>query len=182
VKIENGKLFGYNTDAPGFIRPLNDVYGDLKGANAIVVGAGGAARACIYALKNEGVDVTVMARDGSKATSLADEFGISASELTTDHRPLTTDILVNATPLGTKGEREGDSIATAEELGPVKLVYDLVYNPSETRLLNEAKKAGARTLGGIEMLIAQGARQFEIWTGGKAPAEEMKAAIEERLK
>jgi 3-dehydroquinate dehydratase/shikimate dehydrogenase len=91
VKVDDGKLFGYNTDAPGFIRPLKNVYGDLKGASAIVVGAGGGARACIYALKNEGVDVTVMARDKSKATSVADEFGISAAELTTDHRSLTTD-------------------------------------------------------------------------------------------
>jgi len=75
-----------------------------------------------------------------------------------------------------------EEIATAEELGSVKLVYDLVYNPSETRLLSEAKAAGAKTLGGLEMLIAQGARQFEIWTGGEAPVKEMKAAIEERLK
>jgi len=120
-----------------------------------------------------------MARDESKADLLADEFGIKAAGL---GRSLTTDILVNATPLGTRGDHENDSIATAEELGSVKLVYDLVYNPSETRLLSEAKKAGAKTLGGIEMLIAQGAKQFEIWTGGQAPVEEMKTAIEERLK
>ena len=182
VKIENGKLFGYNTDASGFIRPLKDLHGDLKGANAIVAGAGGAARACIHALKDEGVDVTVMARDKSKASSIANEFGIASTALNTDHRTLTTDILVNATPLGTRGDREGDSIATAAELGSVKLVYDLVYNPSETRLLREAKEAGAKTLGGLEMLIAQGARQFEIWTEGEAPVKEMKAAIEERLK
>jgi shikimate 5-dehydrogenase len=133
-------------------------------------------------LKSEGVEVTVMARDKSKASSLADEFEISAAELNTDHRPLTTDILVNATPLGTRGEREGDAISTAEDLSSVNLVYDLVYNPSETRLLSEARKAGAKTLGGIEMLIAQGARQFEIWTGREAPVDEMKATIEERLK
>jgi len=182
VKIDTGKLYGYNTDAPGFIRPLKNLYGDLKGATAIVVGAGGGARACIHALKNEGVDVTVMARDNSKASALAREFAITSATLASDHRPLKTDILVNATPLGTKGEREHDAIATAEELGSVKLVYDLVYNPSETRLLSEAKAAGAKTLGGLEMLIAQGARQFEIWTGGEAPVKEMKAAIEERLK
>ena len=182
VKIDTGKLYGYNTDAPGFIRPLKNLYGDLKGATAIVVGAGGGARACIHALKNEGVDVTVMARDDSKASALAREFAITSATLASDHRPLKTDILVNATPLGTKGEREHDAIATAEELGSVKLVYDLVYNPSETRLLSEAKAAGAKTLGGLEMLIAQGARQFEIWTGGEAPVKEMKAAIEERLK
>jgi shikimate 5-dehydrogenase len=123
-----------------------------------------------------------MARDDSKASALAREFAITSATLASDHRPLKTDILVNATPLGTKGEREHDAIATAEELGSVKLVYDLVYNPSETRLLSEAKAAGAKTLGGLEMLIAQGARQFEIWTGGEAPVKEMKAAIEERLK
>jgi 3-dehydroquinate dehydratase / shikimate dehydrogenase len=182
VKVENGKLLGYNTDAPGFIHPLKNLYGDLNGASAIVVGAGGAARACIYALKCEGVDVTVMARDRSKASILADEFSIRCDDPPTDHRSLTTDILVNATPLGTRGEREGDAIATADELGSIKLVYDLVYNPAETRLLCNAREAGADTLGGIEMLIAQGARQFEIWTGGDAPVEVMKTAIEERLK
>jgi len=155
------------------------MYGDLNGATATVAGAGGAARACIYALKSEGVEVTVVARDESKAARLADEFGITSAGLS---RLLTTDILVNATPLGTRGVHEGDTIATAEELGSVKLVYDLVYNPRETRLLGEAKKAGAKTLGGLDMLIAQGARQFEIWTGGKAPVDEMRTAIEERLK
>src|SRR4030095_481769 len=157
VKVENGNLFGYNTDAPGFIRPLKDLYGDLKGASAIVVGAGGGARGCIYALTSEGVDVTVMARDNSKASSLADEFDISTGALSTDHRTLTTDILVNATPVGTKGERENETIATASELKGVRLVYDLVYNPRETRLLREAKDAGAETLGGVERLVAQGA-------------------------
>jgi 3-dehydroquinate dehydratase / shikimate dehydrogenase len=180
VKVDSGKLFGYNTDAPGFIRPLKNLYGDLKSATAIVVGAGGGARACIYALKNEGVDVTVMARDRSKASLLADEFSIEYAEF--KNRTLDADILVNATPPGTRGNGEGDSIATADELGSIKLVYDLVYNPSETRLLHESRKAGVKMLGGLEMLIAQGARQFEIWTGGNAPVDVMKATIEERLK
>ena len=182
VKVNGGKLTGHNTDAPGFIRPLKDLFGDLKGSRAFVAGAGGASRACIYALKNEGVKVTVLARDKSRADSLAEEFDISASTLTAVRHSLDTEILVNATPLGTRGQHEDVSIAVAEELGGVKLVYDLVYKPSETRLLREAKKAGAKALGGLEMLVAQGARQFEIWTGNKAPAEEMKAAIEERLK
>ena len=181
VRVEDGKLLGFNTDAPGFIKPLKDAFGDLAGARAAVAGAGGAARACVYALKQEGAEVTLHVRDRAKASSLADEFAIRIEELTTDHRPPTTDILVNATPLGTRGERESETIATADELRDVRLVYDLVYNPSETRLMREAKIAGAKTLGGLDMLIAQGARQFEIWTGEQAPVEEMREAIRKRL-
>jgi len=125
--------------------------------------------------------VTVVARDRSKAEALAEEFQATASELTTDHRPLTADILVNATPLGTRGDGETATIATSDELRDIKLVYDLVYNPAKTRLLREAEAAGVKTLGGIEMLVAQGAEQFRIWTGGEAPLDVMNAAITERL-
>ncbi|HUR98283.1 MAG TPA: shikimate dehydrogenase [Pyrinomonadaceae bacterium] len=181
VKVEDGKLHGYNTDAPGFIGPLKELYGDLKDVRVAVAGAGGAARACIYALQQEGANVTLLVRDVAKASALVNGFEIKVEQLTTDNRPLSTDILVNATPLGTRGPGENDTIATADELLDVKLVYDLVYNPAETRLLREAKAAGAKTLGGIDMLIAQGAEQFLIWTGTKAPLDIMKAAITERL-
>ncbi|MEP7148008.1 MAG: shikimate dehydrogenase [Acidobacteriota bacterium] len=181
IKIESGKLRGFNTDALGFIKPLKDLYGDLRDACVLVAGAGGASRACIYALKQEGADVTLFARDLEKATTLADEFGVEVRQLSTDHRPLTADILVNTTPVGTIGESLGESIATSDELRGVKLVYDLVYNPEETRLIREAKMAGSKTLGGIEMLIAQGAQQFSIWTGEDPPVDEMKAAVNARL-
>ncbi|MEO8042643.1 MAG: shikimate dehydrogenase, partial [Acidobacteriota bacterium] len=182
VKIENGKLHGYNTDAPGFITPLTNTYSDLRGAHASVVGAGGAARACVYALKQAGVDVTILARDAAKGAAMAAEFDVRFEKPTTDSQPLTTDILVNATPLGTKGELEEDSIAVASELVGVQLVYDLVYNPAETKLIKEARTAGVKTLGGLDMLIAQGARQFEIWTGSDAPIDEMRSAINAHLK
>ena len=182
VKIDRGKMTGFNTDAPGFIKPLQDAFGDLRGARVAVAGAGGAARACVYALKQEGADVTVLARDTAKAGSFAGEFGVNIEPLTVDHRPLTTDILVNATPLGTKGECENESIATADQLAGVGLVYDLVYNPSETRLIREAKLVGVQTIGGLDMLIAQGAKQFEIWTGGEAPVGAMRDAVEKRLR
>jgi shikimate 5-dehydrogenase len=94
---------------------------------------------------------------------------------------MTTDIVINATPIGTRGPNENATILTADELRNVKLVYDLVYNPIETRLLREAKLAGAQTLGGLDMLIAQGAKQFEIWTGLEAPMDTMRMAIEKRL-
>jgi len=179
VKIEDGKLFGYNTDAPGFIAPLKDVYGDLNNAKVAVVGAGGAARACVYSLTEVGADVTVYARDTSKADNLADSFGIRVESLPETFA--NSDIVVNCTPLGTKGDTEDKSIATADQLTGVKLVYDLVYNPIETKLIREAKQAGVRTLGGLEMLIAQGAEQFRIWTDREAPLEAMTAAVKKKL-
>ena len=183
VKVDKGKLLGYNTDAEGFVGPLKKMYGGLKGARVAVTGSGGAARACVYALQRERAIVTIFARDPKKARALEKEFGVVVKELTTDNQQLRThDIIVNATPLGTKGEHEHETIATSDELRGVKLVYDLVYNPAETQLINEAKAVGVRTLSGIEMLIAQGARQFQIWTGSEAPIGQMRAAVEKRLK
>lgn len=179
VRIEDGKLFGYNTDAPGFIQPLLDLYGDLNGAKVAVVGAGGAARACVYSLVREGADVTVFARDTSKAASLAESFDIVVQNLPDTFNGF--DIVVDCTPLGTKGDTEDKSIATADQLAGVKLVYDLVYNPIDTKLIKEATKAGVKTLGGLEMLIAQGAEQFRIWTGSEAPLEAMTSAVKKKL-
>lgn len=186
VKVVDGKLRGYNTDAEGFIQPLKNKFGDLADARVAVVGAGGAARACILALKQEGADVTLVARNHAQAENLSTRFDVKFSKLTTvDGQPTTVysefDIVVNATPLGTIGEQQEQTAANAEQLGGVKLVYDLVYNPAETRLISEAKAAGAAALGGIEMLLAQAVRQFQIWTGKPAPAAEMAAAARKRL-
>lgn len=183
IKIVDGKLFGFNTDAEGFIGPLKDAYYDLRDARIAVVGAGGAARACVYALRKEGAAVTLFARDLEKAKNLADEFGTMFERLpkTKDQRPKVDfsdyDIVVNTTPLGTKGISENETVAAADQLNGVKLVYDIVYNPPETRLLREAKAAGARTINGIEMLIGQAVRQFEIWTETDAPIDTMRQSI-----
>jgi 3-dehydroquinate dehydratase/shikimate dehydrogenase len=182
VKIEDGKLIGFNTDALGFIAPLKNIFGDLTDARVTVAGNGGAARACVYALKQEGAEVTVLARDAERSATFAEEFAIKSATLGTGHGLPGTDILVNATPIGTIGSSEGEAIATAEELSGAKLVYDLVYNPEETELIRRAKIAGAKTLGGMEMLVAQGAQQFLIWTGSNAPIDEMKSALNRRLK
>jgi shikimate dehydrogenase len=183
VKIDGEKLRGYNTDAPGFIEPLRAKVGDLRDVRVAVAGAGGAARACVYSLNQEGADVTVLARDPSSASGFSDEFGVRIAQVANDHRALTSfDILVNATPLGTRGANIDETVATADELRHLRLVYDLVYNPSETRLIQEAKAAGVATLGGLEMLVAQAALQFKIWTGKKAPLDVMKAAVTRRLK
>lgn len=178
VKIVDDKLIGYNTDAHGFITPLKAKFGELKNARVAVLGAGGAARACVYALTQEGADVTAFARDLQKANSFAEEFNVNAKQFSLVD---SFDIIVNTTPLGMKGAFENDSPLTAVQLEGVKFVYDLVTRADETPLLCEAKKAGIPAIGGLEMLIAQGVKQFEIWTGSDAPAELMRRSVTVRL-
>jgi 3-dehydroquinate dehydratase/shikimate dehydrogenase len=182
VKVIDGKLFGYNTDAHGFIEPLLNSYGDVQGAKIAILGAGGAARACIYALKNAGAAVTIFARDLIKAQNLADEFRVQLKELGTQNSELRTfDIVVNSTPLGTKGELENETPATAEQIKNVQLVYDLVYNPFVTLFLHEAKSVNIPTIGGLAMLIAQAIKQQKIWTGKDAPVKEMSRAAMQKI-
>ncbi len=91
------------------------------------------------------------------------------------------DIVVNATPLGTRGSREGETPATAAQLRGARVAYDLVYNPSETKFLREASAAGCATVGGLQMLVAQAAEQFKLWTGADAPLEVMREAAERQM-
>jgi 3-dehydroquinate dehydratase/shikimate dehydrogenase len=182
VKIEDGKLYGYNTDAFGFISTLKDEYGALNGARVALFGAGGAARACIATLLDERASVSVFARNEEKGNALAEEFGVAYEGSAGDRiMAVDFDIVVNTTPLGTIGTNANFAVLTAPQLGGLKLVYDLVYNPPETRLMREAKAAEVPAIGGLEMVIAQGAKQFQIWTGKKAPLGEMRAAIEKRM-
>jgi 3-dehydroquinate dehydratase/shikimate dehydrogenase len=188
VKVVDGKLHGYNTDAPGFIEPLQNSYGDLRGARVALLGAGGAARACVYALCTAGADVTIFARDLTKATTPAEDFQVELKELskTKNQKPKTNfsdfDILVNATPLGMKGKAEGETPVLAEQLKGLRLVYDLVYVPFQTPLMEEADKAQVSKIGGLAMLIAQAMEQQKIWTGLDAPLKEMSQAALKKLK
>lgn len=180
VKIVDGKLHGFNTDAPGFIEPLRDCYGDLRAVKVAVLGAGGAARACIYALVEAGARVTVFVRDVEKARVLAEDFPIELKELSaadfSDFK-----VLVNATPLGMTGKAEGETPAVAGQLKNLHLVYDLIYTPFKTRLIKEAERAGVPVIGGMAMLIAQAVEQQKIWTELDAPAEQMSRAAFARL-
>ncbi len=187
VKIIDGKLHGYNTDAQGFIEPLLNSYGDLRDAKVAVLGAGGAARAVVYALKNAGANVKIFARDLAKAKSLAVDFQVELKELpkTKDQNPKTDfkdfDILVNATPLGMKGKADGETPVLAEQLKGLHLVYDLVYIPFQTPLMTEADKMEIPKIGGLAMLIAQAIGQQKIWTNLDAPIKEMSRAALKRL-
>lgn len=179
VVVEGDELRGYNTDARAALAPLEGLI-ELKGARVAVVGAGGAARALLWGLRSRGARATVFARDTERARATAEAFGadIEHSESASFEG---FDLVVNATPLGTRGASEGSTPATAEQLRGARLVYDLVYNPERTRFIKEAQAAGCETLGGLPMLVAQAAAQFELWTGEAAPAEVMLAAARARL-
>jgi 3-dehydroquinate dehydratase / shikimate dehydrogenase len=183
IMIENdGTLAGYNTDAHGFIAPLKANVGTLKGANVAVLGAGGAARACVDALKREDAVVTVFARDQKKAAVFASEFEVATDTISNLRSEISNfEVLVNATPFGMKGELENTTPLTAEQLKGVNLVFDLVTSSSDTPLVREAKAAGVPTISGIEMLLEQALTQFETWTGVDAPRDAMHAACLERM-
>lgn len=182
VQIVDGKLVGCNTDAHGFIEPLRSSYGDLKNAKVGIIGNGGVARACIYGLQKDGANITIFARNIENARPLLEEFNVQCSEFRageTDFNEL--DILINTTPIGTKNSLENQTPATAEQLKNLHMVYDLVYNPFETLFLREAKSVEVPTLGGLAMLVAQGMKQFEIWTGLEAPMQIMSRTALQKL-
>jgi 3-dehydroquinate dehydratase/shikimate dehydrogenase len=177
VSIEGGRLHGHNTDAEGFIAPLLSKLGSVKDSRAAVFGAGGAARACLFALKKHGANVTVFARDPSKADAIAKEFGADSDTIGREDLAV-FDIVINATPAGMKGKAENDLPFDPARLRPSKLVFDLVTSAEPTPLIRTANNAGVETITGVEMLVAQAVRQFEIWTGKTAPVEIMKKAAE----
>ena len=179
VVVNEGRLIGRNTDVPGAMEPLERVC-ELKGENCGVIGAGGAARAVIYGLLERGARVSVFARNSRAAQSLSESFGVAVSPIeslaSSDVR-----VVINTTPVGMRGHSEGSTPLRGEALRGRLIVYDLVYNPLETKLLIDARAAGCRTISGLEMLIAQAALQFELWTGQKPPIEEMRHAALSKL-
>ncbi|HVG28152.1 MAG TPA: shikimate dehydrogenase [Pyrinomonadaceae bacterium] len=181
VVAEGAELRGYNTDAPASLAPLDGLI-DLEGARVAVLGAGGAARALRGSLRAAGARASVYARDASISRPVADTFGADSQTLS-GARFAGFDAVVNATPLGTRGARENETAASAEQLRGVRVAYDLVYNPSETRFMREARAAGcASVVGGLQMLVAQAAAQFELWTGEPAPVEVMRTAAQGALR
>jgi 3-dehydroquinate dehydratase / shikimate dehydrogenase len=179
VVIEGDRLIGYNTDAHGVIAPLAAIT-DLRGARCAVIGAGGSARAVVFGLLECGAEVSVFARDPVKAAVLANEFGIAVSPLEAI-ADSDAEIIINTTPVGMVNHHEGQSIIPRAAWRNRKIAYDLIYNPLETRFLADAREQGCTALCGIEMLAAQAARQFELWTGRKPPVDLMRAAALEKV-
>ena len=180
IVIEGESLRGYNTDALAVLQPVLERVGALRDARCAVIGAGGAAKATLWSLRNEGARVTLFARNSQKGRDLAAtfsaEFGSLEGATFQDF-----DLVINATPLGTKGSRQSETIAAADQLRGTRLAYDLVYNPSETLFMQEAREAGCETIGGLSMLVLQGVEQFKLWTGLEAPLSEMRQAAEGAL-
>lgn len=172
IVIEGDVLLGYNTDATAVLTPVTEKLGTLRDVSCAVIGAGGAASAALWSLKKEGAKATLFARDEEKGTALAEKFGASYQRLDTPAFK-GFDVVINATPLGTHGPFEGQTPVTAVQLRGARLAYDLVYNPSETRFLREAREAGCDTIGGLTMLVLQAAEQFRLWIGAEAPAKVM---------
>jgi shikimate dehydrogenase len=175
IVVADQSLRGYNTDALAVLQPVIDKRGALRDARCAVIGAGGVANAALWSLRNEGAQTTLFARDGAKGQALADKFGARFERLERN-RWKGFDVLINATPLGTLGDLKDSTVATADQLQDAGLVYDLVYNPLETRLMREARGAGCEAIGGLSMLVLQAAEQFRLWTNEAAPLEVMQLA------
>jgi len=174
----DGKLYGFNTDVAGVVKPLERRL-RLKGARVAVLGAGGAARAAVFGLVGQGAEVFVVNRTHEHAVTLARQ----AKAKSLKHELLAKqhfDVLINTTPCGMAGVKPAMPI-TESELN-AGLVFDMVYNPMETSLLKLARSRGIPVITGIEMFVQQGARQFEIWTGKPAPEAEMMRVVEHELR
>jgi shikimate dehydrogenase len=174
VFAPDGTISAENTDAPGLIAALDE---SPRGISALVLGAGGSARAAAWALREAGAsEVSVWNRTSERAERLARELGVRAVS-----EPARADLLVNCTSVGLErsaSEPEGLNQLglTFDQVGEYPYVADMVYRSSPTPLLAAAREHGARTLGGLEILVAQGALSFELWTGRAAPLEVMRRA------
>lgn len=180
IVVEGEALHGYNTDALGLVRPLVQKFGDFAQARCAVIGAGGAASAALWAFKRAGAQSTLFARNPAKANAVAEKFGADWKILE-GASFAGFDVVMNATPLGTARHSEDQSPASASQLRGARLAYDLVYNPTDTRFLREAREAGCKTVGGLPMLVGQAAEQFRLWTGSTAPEDVMHEAARQGL-
>jgi len=185
VVNENGKLHGYNTDVNGIIKTLENYKDDIAGKTVSVIGAGGAARAVIYALINNFnvKKINIINRTGEKAESLKDYFSskmlfekIKTYELVP---PDVTEVLakskliVNASSIGMLPEEDDSPTTIPESFNKKQIVFDLVYNPRKTKLLALAESQGATILNGLKMFVEQGAKAFELWTNEKMEIEKI---------
>lgn len=179
-----GRLFGYNTDGPGFVRALQEANFEPRGRRVLLLGAGGAARGIAFALAEAGSRVAIWNRTAARAARLVEDVSAlrPVAEVADTPAVLGYDCIVNCTSVGMEGTgTEAVSPAVFSDATPGTLAVDIVYKPAETAFLRAAAEAGLPTLGGLPMLIHQGALAFELWTGVPAPVAVMTAAAEEAL-
>ncbi|HPS89610.1 MAG TPA: shikimate dehydrogenase, partial [Methanosarcina vacuolata] len=185
---ETGEIKGYNTDGLGAKQALQNSAVEIEGSKIVVAGAGGAARSIAFQLAADGAEIIIVNRTEGRAIEIAKDISTAALSGNVTGRGLSglkellqdANILINTTTLGMHPNTE-TTIATAEDLHPDLTVFDIVYNPLETRLLREAKASGAKTVSGVLMLVYQGAEAFKLWTGIEPPVELMKKTVLEAL-
>jgi len=206
IYLIGNRLVGDNTDAPGFLKPLERYTSCLnEDKTALVIGAGGAARAVSYALRQQDWKLTIAARRLQQAQELAnslvelqlvDESELYSGQYSDDRLTIRAvaldnikrvmdwtkvDLVVNATPIGMTPHEDANPWPDGCDLPPEAIIYDLVYNPPETALLRAAKAASLESINGLDMLIEQAALAFVCWTGLDAPRDAMRRAAVEQL-
>lgn len=173
IRSQDGKLYGFNTDVAGVVRPLEQRL-TLANAKILIIGAGGAARAAVFGLRERNAEVWITNRTAEKGQKLARQAHahyVSRPQL----NKLEFDVIVNATPVGMSGAKPQAPLDESELRA--RYLFEMVYNPIETKLVKMARSKGLQVIPGTEMFVHQGARQFEIWTGKPAPAEDMHRAV-----
>jgi shikimate dehydrogenase len=181
IVVREGRCIGHNSDALGFARALGDQGFEPRDKRALVLGAGGAARAVVYALLQAGAEVVICNRTLERAEALADSFAGRPVPSPPTYRPLTNSVLegevetcqllVNATSVGMAPQNQLSPWPEEVPIPTGTVVFDLVYAPLETKLLQQAKGAGAHAIDGLQMLIHQGIEAFRLWTGVWPPRE-----------
>ncbi len=180
-------LTGYNTDWSGFLADLQARQVEVAGRDCLILGAGGSARAVAYALGQAGAQVHIFARRPGQAQQIVDELkphlpgtmmqAFSWVEAARQARQLSPALIVNTSPVGMHPRSEASPWPETASFPAGSFVYDLIYNPRETRFMRQAKATGCRTVNGLGMLVQQGARAFELWTGQTPDVAVMAAAI-----
>ena len=183
IYFRDSKLIGDNTDAPGFLSDLKKFIGDRElgiGKSALVLGAGGSARAVVYALVHDSWEITVASRRIEQAQELASRFErVKAVELNLQTFQLSNvQLVINTTPLGMKPQIDQSPLPENLSLPSNIFIYDLVYNPRETKLVGDARSQGVSATTGLGMLIEQAALSFELWTGCSPSRETLYTAVE----
>ncbi len=175
VVNDNGILKGYNTDWLGILTPLKRIT-NLANKRVAIIGAGGAARSMVYAMTTQGAEVKIFNRTLSKAQDLSSEFKCEAASLENIDDIKSFDIIMNSTSVG-MGDMENISPVPNQFISARHIVFDAVYVPYNTKLLQDAQDKGAKIIHGIDMLLYQGAAQFELYTEKQAPEETMKKVL-----
>jgi len=191
VKQDDGRLVGLGTDGPGALKALRDAGVDLGGKSVLMLGCGGAARAVAFTLAQQTAlkELRLLDINQEMLTGLSDDLRMHTRALIVpealDDASLAAamqqaDVIIHGTPIGMH-PKEDATLVPQELFRPGQVVFDIVYNPLETRLLREAKARGLKTISGVEMFINQAVLQFEQFTGGKAPEETMRRVVMEHL-